>query len=148
MMNGAVTKKAPAKKLSPISTVQERKQWLNTCNNFLTATVEPLSEVNNLFLYKEVEVENIPVELPVVKEEPKYTDEVVILQKVGDAIKPEGHMVINGKFALCLHGSRIITTKSILKAKTNNRTFKITVKDITKDQFTLQLKQHTLTFNY
>lgn len=148
MMNGAVTKKAPAKKLSPISTVQERKQWLNMCNNFLTATVEPLSEVNNLFLYKEVEVENIPVELPVVKEEPKYTDEVVILQKVGDAIKPEGHMVINGKFALCLHGSRIITTKSILKAKTNNRTFKIIVKDITKDQFTLQLKQHTLTFNY
>ena len=148
MMNGAVTKKATAKKLSPISTVQERKQWLNTCNNFLTVTVEPLSEANNLFLYKEVEVENIPVEIPVVKEEPKYTDEVVILQKVGDAIKPEGHMVINGKFALCLHGSRIITTKSILKAKTNNRTFKIIVKDITKDQFTLQLKQHTLTFNY
>ena len=57
-------------------------------------------------------------------------------------------MVINGKFALCLHGSRIITTKSILKAKTNNHTFKIIVKDITKDQFTLQLKQHTLTFNY
>ena len=148
MMNGAVTKKVPAKKASPISTVQERKQWLNMCNNFLTATPEMLSEGNNLFLYKEVEVENIPLELPVVKEEPKYTDEVVILQKVGEAIKPEGHIVINGKFALCLHGSRIITTNTILKAKSNNRTFKIFVKDITKDQFILQLKQHTLTFNY
>ena len=148
MMNGAVTKKTTAKKLQPVSTMQERKQWINTCNDFLTKTSEKLSDKNNLFLSEEVEEEKVLVELPVIKEEPKYADELIILQKIGDSIKPEGKIVINGKFALCLHGSRIITTRTIIKAKSNNRTFRITVKDITKNQFILQLNQHTLTFNY
>lgn len=147
-MNGAVTKKTTAKKLQPISTVQERKQWLNACNDFLAKTSETLSDKNNLFLYEESKEEKVLIELPVVKEEQKYADELVVLQKVGDAIKPEGKLVIGGKFALCLHGSKIITTKTIIKAKTKDHTFKITVKDITKNQFILQLKQHTLTFNY
>lgn len=148
MMDGAVTKKTMAKSFQSVSTGQERKQWLNTCNDFLEKTFGTLSDKNNLFLYEESGVENVLIELPVVKEEPKYADELVVLQKIGDAIKPEGKIVINGKFALCLHGSRIVTTKTIVKAKCNDRTFKITIKDITKNQFTLQLKQHTLTFNY
>lgn len=148
MVNAAVTKKAPAKKLSSISTVQERKQWINTCNDFISGTLEVISDKNNLFAYEDVIQEEIQIVEPVIKEEPKQNNELVILQKIGDAIKPEGHIVINGKFALCLHGSRIITTKTILKARSNNRTFKIVVKDITKNQFILQLNQHILTFNY
>ncbi len=148
-VRGAVNKKAPVNKQVPISTVQERKSWLNVCSNFLKEVPVKISDSNNLFIYEEVNLENDKVAEPVIsKEEPKRTDELVILQKVGEAIKPEGHVVVNGKVALFLHGSRIVTTQTVLKARTKDQTFRITIKSITKKQFTLQLNNNTLVFNY
>lgn len=149
-LNGAVTKKVSPKG-TPITTVQERKVWLNMCSNFIEKKNELLSDQNNLFNYENIEKEEekTPIVIPVIQpEESKASNELVILQKVGEAIKPQGHIIVNGKFALCLNGSRIMTTKTILNAKTRKHTFKIIVKDITKNQFVLQLNQHILTFNY
>ena len=105
-LNGAVTKQS-SHKGTPISTVQERKIWLNMCSSSIEKKNEQLSDKNNLFIYEDVEKEKekVPIVIPVVQpEESKFSNELIVLQKVGEAIKPQGHIVVNGKFALCLNG--------------------------------------------
>lgn len=150
MVIGAVPKKPAPKKPAPMATVQERKLWLKKCNDFLKKTDDTISDSNDLFIYEAVNSEKIELITQVVaKEEPKVVpNELAILQKVGEAIKPEGRVMVNGQFALCLNGSRLVTTKTVLNAKSGAQTYRITVKNINKNQFTLQLNQNTLTFNY
>ncbi|MDR0392699.1 MAG: hypothetical protein LBH52_00490 [Puniceicoccales bacterium] len=85
---------------------------------------------------------------PIVEEEEPQVNELVILTQVGNALQPSGSIQKNGAFYLCVRGNRVLKEGTILQANYQGQTFEITIGEIQKKRFTLQLNNYALTFNY
>ena len=137
---------------TPPLTMIERNNILKEFQNFLKTPVYSLSDLN-LFVYKfeeEVPEESKPVEEAVEKAkvvEYRHED-LLVLQAVGKAIRPDGNMATNGQYVLCMDGYRILKAGDILYAKFRGLKYPITLKSVTRNQFTLQINEQELTFQY
>ncbi|MDR1254447.1 MAG: hypothetical protein LBJ78_00210 [Puniceicoccales bacterium] len=83
----------------------------------------------------------------IVDDEPQI-DELVILTQVGNALQPSGSIQKNSAFYLCVQGNKILREGTVLQANYQGQMFEITIRDIQKKRFTLQLNNYALTFNY
>lgn len=145
--------KAKAKVTTPLLTQQERQTIVARCKEFLANAFNPIlpeKPLNNVFLYKEIIEEEIPVVEEVVIEEPEKpsTDEWVILNQIGRALKPQGKVFFDQQYVLCINGHRTLKAGDNFFANYNGMTFTITLVRVEEDKFTLKLNNHTLTFNY
>lgn len=152
-VDAAPRKKGKTKATVPLLTQQERQTAVTTCREFLTNALKPIlsdQPLNNLFLYKEVVEEEIPVIEEVVVEEPTKpsADEWVILDQIGRSLKPQGKVFFNQQYVLCINGHRTLKAGDSFFANYNGMTFTITLVNVQEDKFTLKLNSHTLTFNY
>ena len=140
----------PAKATPPL-TLAERNKILKECQNFLKTPDYTLNDIN-LFVYKTEDVvsEVNPIEEQEVVQKPAdpSNDELLVLQAVGKAIKPEGSLSVNGKYVLCISGHRILKIGDILYAKYKDNNYPITLKSVTRKQFTLEINEKELTFQY
>ncbi|MDR0755458.1 MAG: hypothetical protein LBE99_00895 [Puniceicoccales bacterium] len=93
------------------------------------------------------EVQPTVVENTVEEEEPQI-NEILILTQVGNALQPSGSIQKNGAFYLCVQGNRVLKEGTTLHANYQGQTFEITLSEIQKKRFTLQLNNYALTFNY
>lgn len=143
---------APAKKNTPVSitTREERQKWLNICQDFSQNKKTDIAEEDvSLFLYIKEDkpiVEKIKEEP--VKAKPSGVNELMLLKSVGNAIKPKGRVQVDGEFILCIQNARTLKKGEQFTAENKGKKFLITVKDIQKDQFILQLNTYSLTFKY
>ena len=146
----ADTKSSNKQKANAIATQQERQRFISTCQNILNINHDFVFQSNNLFIYSNEVQESIPDKPPVVSPEPTLNiiNEVVILKEVGQSLKPDGRVLVKGEYRLCIRGSRTLKAGDHLNANYNGKFFKITIKEITKDSFTLSLNHYSLSFNY
>ena len=135
----------------PITTQQERRKILMTCKNFTNAKTETNFEPHNLFIYDQEGIIETPIEeLPInqTASSDNNVNELIILKEVGLALKPSGRALINGKYLLCIRGSRTLKVGDYINATYDGKNFKIHVQEILKNQFTLSLNHYSLSFNY
>ena len=138
-------------KATPPLTVAERNKILKEFQDFLGKPVYYYPEIN-LFSYKLEEIippkeEIKSVEVPKKVVVPKNY-ELMILKSVGRSIKPDGSLAVNGQYVLCIQGSRVLKAGDILYAKYRDQVHSITLKSVTRKQFTLELNEKELTFQY
>ena len=140
-------------KATPPLTVAERNKTLQAFQNFLKKPIYSLQDVK-LFVYKDeeeiTEVKTEPVEKVTKTQkfvEPPH-DDLLVLRAVGKAIKPDGNMAANGQYVLCMNGYRILKAGDVLYAKFRGINYPITLKSVTRNQFTLELNKEVLTFQY
>ena len=133
-------------------TLAERNKKLKEIQDFLQKPTYTFQDIN-LFVYKVEEV--VPEEKPVIEDEvvqPKIVEpsenDLLVLNSVGRAIKPEGNLAAKGQYVLCVSGHRILKPGDILYAKYKGHEYAITLKSVTKNQFTLQINEKELTFQY
>lgn len=145
---------APAKSKNapiPITTREERQKWLNICQDFSQNKKTDITEEDvSLFLYIKEDkpiVEKIQEEKPI-KVKPYGINELMLLKNVGNAIKPKGRVQVDEEFILCIQNARTLKKGEQFTAENKGKKFLITVKDISKDQFVLQLDSYSLTFKY
>lgn len=140
---------------TPPLTVIERSNRLKAFQNFLKTPIYALSDLN-LFRYKiEEEDEEVPEDNKLAEEINKVQkiiecrhDDLLVLQAVGKAIKPDGNMATNGQYVLCMDGYRILKPGDVLYAKYKGMNYPISLKSVTRNQFTLKLNEQELTFQY
>lgn len=152
-VEAAPRKKTKAKAKTALLTQQERQATLTTCKEFLVNAFKPTlpeKPLNNVFLYKEIVEEEIPIVEEVVVKEPERpsADEWIILNQIGRALKPQGKVFFEQQYVLCINGHRTLKAGDNFFANYNGMTFTITLVGVEEDKFTLKLNQHTLTFNY
>jgi len=152
-IEAAPRKKGKAKAKTALLTQQERQTAVTTCKEFLANAFKPtLSEepLNNVFLYKEIIEEEIPVVEEVVVKEPEKpsADEWVILNQIGHALKPQGKVFFDQQYVLCINGHRTLRAGDNFFANYNGMRFTITLVSVEEDKFILKLNNYTLTFNY
>ena len=152
-IEAAPRKKGKAKSKTALLTQQERQAAVTICKDFLANAFKPtLSEqgLNNVFLYKEVVEEEIPVVEEVVVKEPEKpsADEWVILNQIGRALKPKGKVFFDQQYVLCINGHRTLKSGDNFFANYNGMTFTITLVSVEEDKFTLKLNNYTLNFDY
>lgn len=150
-IEAAPRKKAKAQ--TTLLTQQERQTAVTTCKAFWANAFKPTlieEPLKNLFLYKEVIEEEIPVIEEVVVQEPEKpsADEWVILNQIGCALKPQGKVFFDQQYVLCINGHRTLKAGDNFFASYNGMTFTIILVNVEEDKFTLKLNNHTLTFNY
>lgn len=136
---------------TPPLTVADRNKILKEFQEFFKKPVYHYPEIN-LFSYKLEEIippkeEVKPIEVPKKVVKPR-NDELMILRSVGRSIKPDGSLAVNGQYVLCIQGSRVLKAGDILYAKYRGNIHSITLKSITRKQFTLELNEKELTFQY
>lgn len=151
-VQAAPQKNVPIKPL----TVLERKNKLNALRNFLEVPNYNLQTIN-LFIYKEKteeeeeevieEIIELPPE-PAPVEKPTADYSLLVLRSVGKSIKPEGSLQSKGQFVLCIQEGRIIKVGDVLDAKFKGKNYRIILKSITRNRFTLQTNGKELTFQY
>ena len=135
---------------TPLLTMAERRKQLREFEDFLKKPIYSLQDID-LFVYKVEEV--VPEEVkPVEEEAPKPVkpsrEDMLVLQAVGKAIKPEGSLATNGRYVLCISGRRILKIGDILYARFRGDDYSITLKSITRKEFTLEINGKELTFQY
>lgn len=137
-------------KMSSISTQQERQKFIITCQDFVNTNHELNFQINDLFIYSNENEEDVSEETTFISPEPvkNTVNEVVILKEVGQSLNPEGRIFLKGEYRLCIRGSRTLKVGDHLNANYNGRTFKITIKEISNNSFTLSLNQYSLSFKY
>lgn len=152
-VEAAPRKKTKAKAKTALLTQQERQTAVTTCKEFLANAFKPTlpeKPLNNVFLYKEIIEEEIPIIEEIVVKEPERpsADEWVILNQIGRALKPQGKVFFEQQYVLCINGHRTLKAGDSFFANYNGMTFTITLVSVEEDEFTLNLNNHTLTFNY
>ena len=152
-IEAAPRKKAKAKPKTPLLSQQERQAAVTTCKDFLANAFKPTlpeQPLNNIFLYKEVVEEEIPIVEEVVVKEPEKpsADEWIILNQIGRALKPQGKVFFEQQYVLCINGHRTLKAGDNFFANYNGMTFTIMLVSVEEDKFTLKLNNYTLTFNY
>ena len=135
---------------TPPLTMAERKRILNEFQDFLKKPIYSLQDID-LFVYKAEDM--LPEVKPVEEEEElkpvePSKDDLLVLQAVGKAIRPEGSLAMNGQYVLCISGHRILKIGDVLYAKFRGNEYPITLKSITKNKFTLEINGKELTFQY
>ncbi len=133
-------------------TFAERSKVLREFRDFLKKPTYTLQDID-LFIYKVEEV--VPEEVPVVEEvveAPKVVEpsehDLLVLRSVGRAIRPEGNLSTNGQYVLCLSGHRLLKVGDVLYARFKGHEYPITLKSVTRNQFTLEINEKELTFQY
>ena len=143
---------AQKSKITVLSTI-ERQQAINACKNFLSEEVVVFND-KDLFIFvpqkldQKVDVQpEIPKSEIPTKRETK-TEAEKVLRAVGTALKPQGHIFRQNRYVLGLNGARLLKEGDSLEASYKGKIFIIRVVKITKEQFTLQLNEQAITFNY
>ncbi|MGX8716390.1 MAG: hypothetical protein ACSW8C_00170 [bacterium] len=148
-VHAAPQKNAVAKRTAPL-TVAERTKTLNEFREFLKKPKYDLPNIDLFFYQKETEevVPEVvqPVEVPKVFKASDH--DMLVLQSVGRAIKPDGSLATGGQFVLCIQGSRILKVGDVLYARYRGNMYPITLKSVTRNQFTLQINDKEQTFQY
>ncbi len=152
-IEAAPVQKRKAKSTTPILTQKERQVAITSCKEFLeNAFNSVLSDqsLKNLFVYKEIIEEVIPEIKEVVAEESEniFTDEWLILNEIGRALKPEGKVFFENQYILCINGYRTLRAGDVFFANYNGMTFSITIVRVEENKFTLKLNNHILVFDY
>ena len=137
---------------TPPLTMAERNKILREFQDFLKKPIYSLQDID-LFVYK---VEETMPEINPLEEEKKAEpkpiepseNDLLVLRSVGKAIHPEGNLATNGQYVLCLKGRRILKVGDILYAKFRGYKYIITLKAVTRNQFTLGINEKELTFQY
>ena len=135
---------------TPPLTIAERNKILNEFRDFLKKPVCTLKDLN-LFVYKTEEdttpeVKPVEVKAPQPVEIPR--EDLLVLQAVGKAIKPDGSLSTQGQYVLCISGHRILKPGDTLYAKFRGNDYPIILKSVTRNQFTLEINKKELTFQY
>lgn len=135
---------------TPSLTMAERRRILKEFQDFLKRPIYSLQDID-LFVYKVEEI--VPEVKPVEEEEvlkpvEPSRDDLLVLQAVGKAIRPEGSLATNGQYVLCISGHRILKIGDVLYARFRGNDYPITLKSITRNEFTLEINEKELTFHY
>lgn len=152
-LEAAPRRKGKVKTAIPILTQKERQVVIITCKEFLeNAFNNNLADqtLKDLFVYKEIIETEEPMTKEVVVEESgnTFTDEWLILNEIGHALKPEGKVFFENQYVLCINGHRILRSGDIFFANYNGMTFSITIVKVEENKFTLKLNNYILTFDY
>ena len=136
---------------TPPLTMSERRKILKEFQDFLKKPIYSLQDID-LFVYRVEEI--VPEVKSVVEKEEALKpvepsrDDLLVLQAVGKALRPEGSLAMNGQYVLCVSGHRILKVNDVLYAKFRGNEYPITLKSITGNEFTLEINEKELTFQY
>jgi hypothetical protein len=152
----AVPKKTEKPKPDAIVSTSERSKAIQEISQLLEINDKILNweGVYTPFLFDaktELTVEEVQPTIveSIVDDEPEpQINEILILTQVGNALQPSSSMQKNGVFYLCVRGNRVLKEGTILQANYQGQMFEITIREIQKKRFTLQLNNYALTFNY